>query len=334
MTQAPMSSPLLQAANRLSAPPMQNPTTPTGLPVRPRRCATAPRRSFSAWPMLRAMSSFPASSGDLVTVPWYRSGASAVNPARAKRSVTSWMWSFSPQYSWMTITPLPGPALSGCARYPSVVPPSAAKLTFWPIRGLPLLVLGLRLLPQRLQLAERVGAHVHGAELRPAHAAEGRGLVALGGQRLVVHAAGSVRVQRQPELLVPVESEPGAAERVVPVPRPAAVPRHVRGVGRDLVGDHALLHVLRVGPAQVLLGLDVAEHGRARGPRRGGADGGRDVIVSGSDVGHERTQDVERGLVALLDLALHVHGDLVEGDVAGPLHHHLHVLLPGLARQL
>src|SRR4029079_19021374 len=64
--------------------------------------------------------------------------------------------------------------------------------------GSPLLARRFR---KRLQLGHGVGAHVHRAELRPAHAAEGRGLVPLGRQRLVVHAAGGLGVHGEAELL-------------------------------------------------------------------------------------------------------------------------------------
>ena len=49
----------------------------------------------------------------------------------------------------------------------------------------------------------------------------------------------------------------------------------VAGVGGDLVGDHALPHVVLVRQAEVLLRRDVAEHGRAGLGRQGRADGAR-----------------------------------------------------------
>ncbi len=149
-----------------------------------------------------------------------------------------------------------------------------------------------------------------------------------------MHRPRGLGIEGEAELLVPVEGEAGAAEGVVAVARALAMAGHVRGVGGDLVRDDALLDVLLVGEPEVLLRRHVAEHGRARVAGHGGADGGRDVVVAGRDVGDERPQHVERGLVALLDLALDVHGDLVERHVPRPLHHHLHVLLPGLARQV
>ena len=94
-------------------------------------------------------------------------------------------------------------------------------------------------------------------------------------------------------------------------------------MGRDLVGDHALADVLDLGQAQVFLGRHVAEHAGTVPAGQGRADGRGDVVVAGCDVGHQRAQHVERRLVALDGLFLHVHGDLVHRHVAGAFHHHL-----------
>ena len=103
----------------------------------------------------------------------------------------------------------------------------------------------------------------------------------------------------------------------------------VGGVRGDAVGHHAHLDVVAVGQAQVLLGRDVAEHGRAEPADHGGADAGGDVVVARRDVGGERPQRVERGLAALLELLVHVDLDLVHRHVAGALDHDLAALLPG-----
>ena len=71
----------------------------------------------------------------------------------------------------------------------------------------------------------------------------------------------------------------------------------------DLVGDEALLDVVGVRQAEVLLRRDVAEHRRAVPADDRRADGARDVVVAGRDVGDERAERVERRLVADLLLA-------------------------------
>jgi hypothetical protein len=108
----------------------------------------------------------------------------------------------------------------------------------------------------------------------------------------------------------------------------------VGGVGGDLVGDDTVLDVLALGEAEVLLRRDVAEHRRPEPADHGGADGGRDVVVAGGHVGRERTEGVERGLVADLELTVHVLLDEVHRDVAGALDHDLDVVLPGHLGQL
>src|SRR5262245_20890282 len=111
---------------------MQKPTEPIFVVDEcVRRWVVEPRRSFSACPMLSAMKSLPAPSGSLAVLPWYMSGASAVNPSAANRSQTFLMWPTSPHHSWRTSTPGPLPA-AGVARYPAVLLPFDANSTMLP----------------------------------------------------------------------------------------------------------------------------------------------------------------------------------------------------------
>src|SRR5579864_2624173 len=126
-----------------------------------------------------------------------------------------------------------------------------------PLRGLTTLVSGARNLRQhRLgvglgELLRFVGV-VHGAELGPAHRAERRVLEAFFRQRLVVIGPRGFRVQRQLELLVPVEGEARPRQLVVAIPGARPVPRDVGRMRRDLVRDQPLLHVFAIGQSQVL----------------------------------------------------------------------------------
>ena len=105
--------------------------------------------------------------------------------------------------------------------------------------------------------------------------------------------------------------------------------REIGRVGGDAVGDHADLHVVAVGQAQMLLGRDVAEHGGAEPADHGGADRRGDVVVAGCDVGGERPEGVEGGFAAFGQLLLHVDLDLVHGHVARAFDHDLAALFPG-----
>jgi hypothetical protein len=108
----------------------------------------------------------------------------------------------------------------------------------------------------------------------------------------------------------------------------------VGGVGRDAIGDQALLDVLFVGQAEMLLGGHVAEERRAVPGDHRRADRRGDVVVARGDVGDERPQGVERRLVADLHLPIDVLLDQVHGDVAGALDHHLAAVVPGDLGQL
>ena len=159
---------------------------------------------------------------------------------------------------------------------------------------------------------------VHRAEFRAAHGAERGVFVALFWQRFIVHGASGFGIERELELLFPVELVAGIAEGVVAVPGAGTMARNVCSVRGNLVGDNAVLHVFLVGQAEVLLRRDVAEHGCAVPADHGGADRRRNVVVARRDVGDERAQSVERCFVAELLLFLDLLFDLVERNMPGP----------------
>ena len=99
-------------------------------------------------------------------------------------------------------------------------------------------------------------------------------------------------------------------------------------MGGDLVGNHALAHLLGVGQPEVFFPGHVAQHVRPVPPDHRRADRRRDVIVARGDVGHERPERVERRLVADRLLLADVLLDQVHRDMAGALDHHLDVLCP------
>ena len=108
------------------------------------------------------------------------------------------------------------------------------------------------------------------------------------------------------------------AQRGVTIPCSRTMTCNVRSVGRNLVSDHALLDIVFIRQAEVLLGRDVAQHGRAEAGDVGRTDGRGDVVVSGCDVGGERAECVERSFAAPLDLLFHVFADHVHGHVTWP----------------
>ncbi len=91
----------------------------------------------------------------------------------------------------------------------------------------------------------------------------------------------------------------------------------------DLVGDHPVLDVLAVRQPEVLLGGDVAQHRGTGLGDDGRTDRRGDVVVGRRDVGGQRTQRVERGLLTQFLFQPHILDDLVHWDMARPLDHHL-----------
>ncbi len=145
---------------------------------------------------------------------------------------------------------------------------------------------------------------------------------------------GPLGVQGQVELVGPAEFEAGLGEGVVAALGGGVALGQVGGVGGDLVGHHALAHIVTVGQPQVLLGGHIAQQGATVPTDHGRPDGAGQVVVPRGDVGHQRPQGVEGSLVAPFQLAVHVLANQVHGDVAGPLVHDLHVEGPGPASQV
>ena len=170
--------------------------------------------------------------------------------------------------------------------------------------------------------------------MRAAHRAEVGHFLRLLGQRFVVIIPRRVRVQGQVELVLPAELKAGLGQGVVADLRRRVAFGQVGGVGGDLVGDDAFLHILAVGQPQVLFGRHIAQHGRAVPADHRRADARSEVVVAGGDVRHQRPQGVERRFVAVLQLLVHILLDELHRHMAGAFDHHLHIVLPGDFGQL
>jgi hypothetical protein len=79
----------------------------------------------------------------------------------------------------------------------------------------------------------------------------------------------------------------------------------------------------------VFLGRHVAEHGRSEPADHRRTDTAGDVVVTGCNVGGQRSQGVKRGFLAVGELQIHVLLDHVHRHMARTLDHHLHIVLPG-----
>ena len=58
------------------------------------------------------------------------------------------------------------------------------------------------------------------------------------------------------------------------------------------------------------------------------------MVVARGDIRHDRAESVEGGLVAVVELTLHVLAYLVHRHVSRPLNEGLHILVPGTQHEL
>ena len=164
----------------------------------------------------------------------------------------------------------------------------------------------------------------HGAEVGSAHRAE---LSAVEMSFAVVFFS-AVGVEAEVELVFPAELIARLGEGVVANLRRGMSLGEVSGVGSDFVGNDSDSDVFSVGQREVFFRSDITQHGCAERTDVGSADGRSDVVIAGSDVRDERAESVERCFVTLLDLALHVFGNLLHGDVSRSFNECLDVVFP------
>ena len=150
-----------------------------------------------------------------------------------------------------------------------------------------------------------------------------RHFVRLFGQSLVVIVARGFGVQGQVELVFPTELKPGAGQRIIADLRGWVAFGQVRGMGRELVGNHADFDIITIRQAEVLFRGDIAKHGGAEPANHRRANAGGDVIIARRNVGCEWPQRIERRFAAFFQLLVHIHFDLVHRHMAGALNHHL-----------
>src|SRR6185503_15294079 len=121
---------------------------------------------------------------------------------------------------------------------------------------------------------------MHRAEPRPTHAAELRALEVLGGQRLVVIFLRSLRIECEPELLLPVECVTRARQRIIAIARSFATSRNIGRMRSDLVRYDSFTNIIGIRQSEMFLRCDIAQHVGAVPPDQCGTNCARDVVVT------------------------------------------------------
>ena len=142
-----------------------------------------------------------------------------------------------------------------------------------------------------------------------------------------------LRVERAGELFIPVQLAPSLRHAVVYFPCAGNSLCNIGGVSGNLRGDDSLSDVVHIRQGQMLRRRHIAEERRAMHSGRGAADSRSYVVVSRSNIRHQRPQHIKGGAHAKRLLQFHVRCDLVQRHMAGAFHHDLHVMRPGPFRQ-
>src|SRR5256886_12392974 len=114
---------------------------------------------------------------------------------------------------------------------------------------------------------------IHRAKLWSAHGAESRFFVVIVWQSFIVHGARGLGIERERELLIPIELVVGITESIIAIPCAGAMPRDIRRMRSNLVRDNSVLHIFVVWKPEMLLRRNVAKHRRAVPSNHGRANG-------------------------------------------------------------
>ena len=108
----------------------------------------------------------------------------------------------------------------------------------------------------------------------------------------------------------------------------------IRRMGGQFIGHHADFHIIAVRQAKMLFGRYIAQHGGAKPANHACANSRSDMVIAGRNIGGERAEGVERGLVTNVELFGDVLVDFMHGHMARTFDHHLTALVPGDFGQL
>ena len=140
---------------------------------------------------------------------------------------------------------------------------------------------------------------------------------------------GSFGIQCTGILFFPVQFLAGICHTVILVPGSRDPFGNVCCVSGDLGGNDALFYIIHVGESQMLGRSHIAKEGCTVHGCYSSTDGSCDVIITRSNVGYQRTEDIEGSAHTDALLYLHVCGYLIQGHMTGTFHHDLYIMIPG-----
>ncbi len=144
-----------------------------------------------------------------------------------------------------------------------------------------------------------------------------------------MHSPRRVGIQRQIELIFPAEFKARFGHGVITDLRSGVAFGQIGGMRRDFVGDQSLFHILFVGQTQMLFRCDITQHRTTKPANHGGTDTRGEMVIAGRDIGGQRTEGVEGGFIAQLELFRHVAADHMHRHVARTFNHYLNIIFPG-----
>ena len=141
-------------------------------------------------------------------------------------------------------------------------------------------------------------------------------------------------VEREMELIAPAELKTCLRQSIVAYGSTGVSLCQIGCVGGYLIGNDSCTYIFLIRQRKVLLRSYIAQHGGAKPSYLRSTNGTGNMVVAGSNIGNNRTKCVERSLVALVELALHILTYLMHGYMTRTFDECLHILVPSSEHKL
>ena len=96
----------------------------------------------------------------------------------------------------------------------------------------------------------------------------------------------------------------------------------------NLIGHNTYTHIFLVRQSEMFLWCYVAEHSGSHPCYLSSTNSGSDMVIARCDISNDRTECIERSLMTMVELTIHVLTDLLHRNMTRTFDECLYVLIP------
>ena len=102
----------------------------------------------------------------------------------------------------------------------------------------------------------------------------------------------------------------------------------------NLIGHNTYTHIFLVWQCEMFLWCYVAEHSGSHPCYLCSTDSGSDMVIARCDISNDRTESIERSLMTMVELTIHVLTNLLHRNMTRTFDECLYILIPCTKHEL